>query len=122
MSRWSPLQYRLEEAIDGVVPAGPARCQDLADALIAALRAQAELADLTLSAVDDSRFDFEIAAAAPGLTPTDRGVIALTAWSRVAGDDREWHAAWTDGPILSLDVLHRSAEDYVLGRVVLRPG
>ena len=124
---FSPLVRRIEAAREGSHPSTPAARAELADALCAALlHALPTLKGLDVALPDHSPWELVIHGRVPELNATERGAGALEAWAAVVGDLEEWHAAWTDGPLLTLDVVLRQPSSNgvasTAARVVLHPG
>ena len=127
MSAFSPLIHRITAAREGTTSAPSVVRDALARRLAEALRVELpELEDLEWSTPEASPWEIVMRGRVPGLEPVERGVGALAAWAAVATGGSEWHAAWTDGPVLTLDAVLRAPEGDVLhstaARVVLDPG
>lgn len=128
MTAFSPLIRRIEAAREGSARPTQAQCAALAQRLEQALRQQLPGLDHVVVELPEAPpFELLITGRAAGLGATERGVAALAAWQATVDGELEWHAAWTDGPLLTLDVVLRSQEGgegpvCTTGRVVLHPG
>lgn len=127
MNAFSPLVRKIEAARQGAAPPTSAQRVALAERLEAALRhALPDLDHVVVELPDGPPFELLITGRVVGVGATERGVAALEAWGAVAGGGEEWHAAWTDGGLLTLDVVLRTEGDgtavCAAGRVVLHPG
>jgi hypothetical protein len=127
VTAFSPLVRRIEAAREGTVPADAAARADLAAALEAALLQELpDLEDVDVVLPPEPPWEVLVSARAPGLDPVERGAASLAAWATASAGCAEWHAAWTDGPLLTLDgVLRRAGatgETSLAVRVQLHPG
>ena len=123
MSGFTPLQNYIEAAREGAAVLSAPDRMELGQRLGAALQARlGTLHKLDVALSEEPPFEFLIGAEVPDVGAIERGVAALQAWEATAGEHREWHAAWTDGPLLTLDVVLRTDVACTVGRVVLHPG
>ncbi len=123
MKSFSPLQRYIADAREGADVLEPRARLALGERLGSALEVElGTLRFLDVMVCDEPPFDFRLVAEVPELGPTERGVAALAAWAKIAEGAQEWHAAWTDGPLLTVDVVLRTPEACAVGRVELRPG